>query len=98
MVAMVLPSLKFAPPASGTESISAFVQAGSVAPAERFGALSTRRAVTVSAPAEGEIRPAVPHKTNPKIDVASSESPVWFRTSILILPYLAILMDIGSWW
>jgi hypothetical protein len=27
-----------------------------------------------------------------------SESPIWFRTSILVLPYLAILMDIGSWW
>ena len=27
-----------------------------------------------------------------------SETPIWFRVSILILPYLAILMDIGSWW
>jgi hypothetical protein len=27
-----------------------------------------------------------------------SETPIWFRVSVLILPYLAILMDIGSWW
>jgi hypothetical protein len=27
-----------------------------------------------------------------------SETPVWFRVSMLVVPYLAILMDIGSWW
>jgi hypothetical protein len=27
-----------------------------------------------------------------------SETPIWFRTAILVLPYFAILMDIGSWW
>jgi hypothetical protein len=27
-----------------------------------------------------------------------SETPVWFRVSVLIIPYLAIIMDIGSWW
>ena len=27
-----------------------------------------------------------------------SETPIWFRVSMLVVPYLAILMDIGSWW
>jgi hypothetical protein len=27
-----------------------------------------------------------------------SETPVWFRVSVLVVPYLAIIMDIGSWW
>jgi hypothetical protein len=27
-----------------------------------------------------------------------SETPTWFRVSLLAAPYLAILMDIGSWW
>jgi hypothetical protein len=27
-----------------------------------------------------------------------SETPLWFRVIIVIVPYLAILMDIGSWW
>ncbi len=27
-----------------------------------------------------------------------SETPIWFRVSVLIIPYLAIIMDIGSWW
>ena len=27
-----------------------------------------------------------------------SETPAWFRMAVVIIPYLAILMDIGSWW
>jgi hypothetical protein len=27
-----------------------------------------------------------------------SETPAWFRIIIVVIPYLAILMDIGSWW
>jgi hypothetical protein len=27
-----------------------------------------------------------------------SETPVWFRVCVLVAPYLAIVMDIGSWW
>ena len=27
-----------------------------------------------------------------------SETPIWFRVSVIIIPYLAIIMDIGSWW
>ena len=27
-----------------------------------------------------------------------SETPTWFRVVVLIAPYLAIVMDIGSWW
>ena len=27
-----------------------------------------------------------------------SETPIWLRVSLIILPYLAILADIGSWW
>jgi hypothetical protein len=27
-----------------------------------------------------------------------SVTPVWFRVSALVAPYLAIVMDIGSWW
>jgi uncharacterized membrane protein YhdT len=27
-----------------------------------------------------------------------SDTPIWFRVSIIVIPYLAILMDIGSWW
>src|SRR5262249_1725885 len=27
-----------------------------------------------------------------------SETQVWFRVCALVAPYLAILMDIGSWW
>jgi hypothetical protein len=27
-----------------------------------------------------------------------SETPMWFRVLILVVPYLAIIMDIGSWW
>ena len=27
-----------------------------------------------------------------------SETPIWFRVIIVVIPYLAILMDIGSWW
>ena len=26
-----------------------------------------------------------------------SETPVWVRVSLVVIPYLAILMDIGSW-
>src|SRR5512132_2006708 len=48
MVAVVLPSLKFAPPASETVSGCAFAHAGSAAPAARSGACSTLIAVTVS--------------------------------------------------
>jgi len=29
---------------------------------------------------------------------ALSETPVWFRSTIVALPYLTIVMDIGSWW
>jgi hypothetical protein len=29
---------------------------------------------------------------------AFSETPVWFRVSLVVVPYLSILMDIGSWW
>ena len=27
-----------------------------------------------------------------------SETPVWLRVSLVILPYVTIIMDIGSWW
>jgi hypothetical protein len=27
-----------------------------------------------------------------------SETPVWFRVTMLVTPYVAILADIGSWW
>jgi hypothetical protein len=27
-----------------------------------------------------------------------SATPVWFRIVVLVVPYLAIIMDIGSWW
>ena len=27
-----------------------------------------------------------------------SKTPAWFRMAVVIIPYLAILMDIGSWW
>ena len=27
-----------------------------------------------------------------------SMTPVWFRVVVLVVPYLAIIMDIGSWW
>lgn len=27
-----------------------------------------------------------------------SETPVWLRVSLVVIPYLAILADIGSWW
>jgi hypothetical protein len=29
---------------------------------------------------------------------ALSETPVWLRVSLVVVPYLTILMDIGSWW
>ena len=29
---------------------------------------------------------------------AMSDTPVWFRVSLLVLPYLGIVADIGSWW
>jgi len=27
-----------------------------------------------------------------------SVTPIWFRVAVLVIPYLAIIMDIGSWW
>ena len=27
-----------------------------------------------------------------------SATPIWFRVTVLVIPYLAIIMDIGSWW
>jgi hypothetical protein len=27
-----------------------------------------------------------------------SATPIWFRVAVLVVPYLAIIMDIGSWW
>lgn len=27
-----------------------------------------------------------------------SMTPIWFRVTVLVIPYLAIIMDIGSWW
>jgi hypothetical protein len=27
-----------------------------------------------------------------------SATPIWFRVTVLVVPYLAIIMDIGSWW
>jgi hypothetical protein len=27
-----------------------------------------------------------------------SEAPIWLRISLVVIPYLAILADIGSWW
>jgi hypothetical protein len=27
-----------------------------------------------------------------------SATPTWFRVSVVVIPYLAIIMDIGSWW
>ena len=27
-----------------------------------------------------------------------SQTPIWFRVSVLLVPYLAIIIDIGSWW
>jgi hypothetical protein len=29
---------------------------------------------------------------------ALSETPIWLRVSLVVVPYLTILMDIGSWW
>ncbi len=29
---------------------------------------------------------------------AFSKTPVWFRVSFVVVPYLSILMDTGSWW
>ena len=29
---------------------------------------------------------------------ALSETPVWLRVSLVVLPYLSIILDIGSWW
>ena len=29
---------------------------------------------------------------------ALSETPIWVRVSLVVVPYLTILMDIGSWW
>jgi hypothetical protein len=29
---------------------------------------------------------------------ALSEAPAWLRVSLVVAPYLSILMDIGSWW
>jgi hypothetical protein len=29
---------------------------------------------------------------------ALSETPVWLRVTLVVVPYLTILMDIGSWW
>src|SRR6266498_1730114 len=49
MVAVVLPSLKFAPPARATVTALAWAHAGSAAPAARSGALATLAAITGSA-------------------------------------------------
>jgi len=27
-----------------------------------------------------------------------SVTPIWFRVSVVVAPYLAIVLDIGSWW
>jgi hypothetical protein len=27
-----------------------------------------------------------------------SVTPIWFRVAVIVIPYLAITMDIGSWW
>jgi hypothetical protein len=27
-----------------------------------------------------------------------SETPIWARVTLVVVPYLSILMDIGSWW
>ena len=29
---------------------------------------------------------------------ALSKTPIWVRVSLVVIPYLTILMDIGSWW
>jgi hypothetical protein len=29
---------------------------------------------------------------------ALSETPVWLRVSLVVVPYLTIVLDIGSWW
>ena len=29
---------------------------------------------------------------------ALSETPIWMRVSLVVIPYLSIMMDIGSWW
>jgi len=29
---------------------------------------------------------------------ALSETPIWARVTLVVVPYLSILMDIGSWW
>jgi hypothetical protein len=29
---------------------------------------------------------------------ALSETPAWFRVCLVVVPYLSIVMDIGSWW
>ena len=29
---------------------------------------------------------------------ALSETPIWFRIGVVVAPYVAIVMDIGSWW
>ena len=29
---------------------------------------------------------------------ALSEAPIWVRVPLVVIPYLTIMMDIGSWW
>jgi len=29
---------------------------------------------------------------------AHSETPAWFRIGLIVVPYAAILADVGSWW
>ena len=29
---------------------------------------------------------------------ALSETPIWLRVALVVIPYLTIIMDIGSWW
>src|SRR5947209_7716097 len=59
IVAVVLPFLKFAPPARGTVSALAFAHAGSAAPAASTGGLATWIAVTTSAADAGNAKAAL---------------------------------------
>src|SRR6516162_9909101 len=61
MVAVVLPSLKFAPPARATVTALARAHAGSAAPAARSGALATLTAT----------RGSTAHASNKKPETAS---------------------------
>src|SRR4051794_16082774 len=81
MVAVVLPPLKFAPPERGTISALALAQAGSVAPATGFGALSTRSAMTASAAEAWNATVVAPNRAS-----ANSDDDLLLMTGCLFWP------------